>query len=97
MNPETLLTRLAEYRNLASRVGPITGDFWTVFYESQNDNLFRPVRIVLIPLCELPLVNSSKSTSLCRLASRYFIGRSFSLSEQCGSRLLYQSLSHPST
>ena len=94
LNRETLLTRLVEYRSLVSRVGHIAGDFWTDFYDSHNDNPFRPVRIILIPLCELPLVNSPNAISLCQLTSGYF--RSFSLSEQCSSRQRYRSLSHPS-
>ena len=67
LNHGTLPTCLAEYRNLVNHVGVIAGDFWTVFYDSHNDNLLHPIRIILIPLCELPLVRSSDTVSLCAL------------------------------
>src|SRR5712691_981175 len=94
LNHETLPTCLAEYRSLVSHVGSIASDFWTAFYDSHNDNLLHPVRIILIPLCELPLVRSSDYLSLCQLTIGHL--RSFSVSGQCSSRQRYQSLSHPS-
>jgi hypothetical protein len=58
LNHETLLTCLAEYRRLVNHVGRFADDFWTVFYDAHYDNPFQPGRILLIPICELPMVRS---------------------------------------
>ena len=50
---------LAEFRRLASLVGDIAGDLLTAYTDYHDERLFRPLRIILIPLSELPLVRPS--------------------------------------
>ncbi|KAI0288520.1 HlyB/MsbA family ABC transporter [Russula brevipes] len=47
---------IAEYHSLATRVGTRAGDFWSLYFDSHDDRLFRPLRLLMIPLCELPLI-----------------------------------------
>ncbi|KAI0297906.1 HlyB/MsbA family ABC transporter [Russula brevipes] len=47
---------VAEYHSLATRVGTRAGSFWSLYFDSYNDQLFRPLRLLLIPLNELPLI-----------------------------------------
>jgi hypothetical protein len=49
---------MAEYHRLANLVGSRAGDFWSVFLDSHNDRIFRPLRLFTISLSELPLVRS---------------------------------------
>jgi hypothetical protein len=81
MRPYQLV--LAEYRSLASRVGSVAGDFWTVYTEYHDGRQFRPLRLFWIPLGELPPVRSPETVALHRLISDYF--RSFLHSEQSNS------------
>jgi hypothetical protein len=74
---------LAEYRNLASRVGGMAGDFWTVYTDYYDGRQFRPLGLVWIPLCELPLVRLPETVPLYKPISDYF--RSFLHSEQSNS------------
>jgi hypothetical protein len=57
---------------LSSRVGDIAGDLYTVYTDYHDERLFRPLRIILIPLCELPLVRSLKSVSCALPPNRRF-------------------------
>ena len=75
LNNETLPTCLAEYRSLANHVGSLADDFWTVFYDSHNVNLFHPGRAIVTLLCELPMVRSlipSVCASLYQVTSDSF-------------------------
>jgi hypothetical protein len=54
---------LSEYRGLASRIGNVAGDFWTLYTDYYDGRQFRPLRMIWIPLCELPLVRSPKTVS----------------------------------
>ncbi|KAI9507420.1 HlyB/MsbA family ABC transporter [Russula earlei] len=89
---------VAEYRRLANRVGSRAGDFWSVFLDSHNDRLFRPLRLVSISLSELPLIVfavraiqrpssipiSIASLHLMQDASMSFLGHATRLLSQTG-------------
>ena len=87
----------AEFRSLAGQVGDIAGDLWTAYTDYHDERLFRPLRIILIPLCELPLVRSPKSVSSRPVELGSYRLRYSLLSEQSSSRRRYRSRLRPST
>lgn len=43
-----------EYSNLVKRLGNRASDFWSAYMHNQRDRVFRPVRLLKLPLIELP-------------------------------------------
>ncbi|KAI0267129.1 HlyB/MsbA family ABC transporter [Gloeopeniophorella convolvens] len=46
----------AEYSTLVDRLGSRANDFWTAWGESVSDGAFRPIRLLKLPLNELPQI-----------------------------------------
>ena len=49
---------LPEYRNLVDRLGNRASDFWSAHADTFADRAFRPMRLLKLPLSELPQVRS---------------------------------------
>jgi hypothetical protein len=45
-----------EYHNLVDRLGDSASDFWSAYVEAYNDRVFQPVRLLKLPMNELPQV-----------------------------------------
>lgn len=43
-----------EYGNLVERLGNRASDFWSAYTHHQRDRTFHPVRLLKLPLVELP-------------------------------------------
>ncbi|KAI9507419.1 HlyB/MsbA family ABC transporter [Russula earlei] len=46
----------AEYSNLVDRLGDSASDFWSAYMSRQSDRSFHPVRLLRLPLSELPQI-----------------------------------------
>ncbi|KAI0301012.1 HlyB/MsbA family ABC transporter [Multifurca ochricompacta] len=46
----------AEYRGLADRLGSHANDFWSTYMDAYSDRNFQPVRLLKLPLGELPQI-----------------------------------------
>ncbi|KAH9972436.1 P-loop containing nucleoside triphosphate hydrolase protein [Lactifluus volemus] len=69
-----------EYRTLSDRVGRHATDFWTSYFDGWSDGAFRPIRLLNLPLSELPsgqqpssIPVSLASLHLMKDASRMFM------------------------
>ena len=48
--------RSVEYRNLVDRLGNRASDFWSTYIDAYNNRVIQPVRLLILPLSELPQV-----------------------------------------
>jgi len=46
----------AEYRNLVDRLGNCASDFWSTYIDACGDRVYQPVRLLKLPLSELPQI-----------------------------------------
>ena len=49
-------TFFLEYSNLVERLGNRASDFWSAYMQNMRDRVFLPVRLLKLPLIELPQV-----------------------------------------
>ena len=54
--PMSLTVSYVEYRSLVERLGDRAGDFWSIYSHSFHYDDLRPMRLLKIPLGELPQV-----------------------------------------
>jgi hypothetical protein len=85
----------SEYRNLVDRLGSRASDFWSAYADTFADRAFRPMRLLKLPLNELPQVRLRRTCSVCAQISDSL--RLSLLFEQSSSHQLYRSLLLPST
>jgi hypothetical protein len=85
---------LPEYRNLVDRLGSGASDFWSAYADTLASHAFRPMRLLKLPLSELPQVRLQCTYPFCAQISDSL--RLSLLFEQSSSHQLYRSLLLPS-
>ena len=68
------LSYFTEYRTLSDRVGRHATDFWTSYFDTWSDGAFRPIRLLNLPMSELPQVRVHRNIFFCTIRSQVTSG-----------------------